>query len=609
MLASDSSLDEYTSKTVKRYSSLFTLPSHAKIILLLCTLCLLGGVLTILPLRPHYHGLTGGLILGASIFFSTLLSDLITYYGGMKSDPIFNFRRCSALSLFSCLIWFGLVFLGSIIATFLNNPDIWIKLFLLGFCAAMILRLLVFFTTSFVDCRRAFIFSLLQPAFCAIPVLFMGSVVGYSLEFSLFLFVSLSIPIVVVTVYLFTFLVDRVGKKTIGIASLSLFKAFMANWTEDVNAPLEGFFEMLSSERSIRLSMLAFKANKKIKAVIVVPNFHPGPFKNVGSSLLPCMIQEALENKLQCVVSVPHGLSGHELDLSSQLQNQKIVERILKSINFSSFESDATSFVQVRKNEANVSCQIFGNCALLTLTLAPKTMEDLPEELDTIIVNEAKKRGLSNAIVIDAHNSIEGPFNLSEAVETLRNAAVTSLEEALNRQHTYLEIGSSKVLPKEFGVRDGMGPGGISVIVTKVGDQKAAYVTIDGNNMICGLREEILSALQEIGIIGGEVLTSDTHVVNGIALTTRGYHPVGEVMDQTKLINYIKQATINALNNLEPAQASKHTETISNVKVIGEKQIVALCLLTEKTAKKAKKLAISIFSIASIVLVTLLTLL
>jgi len=59
-----------------------------------------------------------------------------------------------------------------------------------------------------------------------------------------------------------------------------------------------------------------------------------------------------------------------------------------------------------------------------------------------------------------------------------------------------------------------------------------------------------------MGIADGEVLTTDTHVVNGIVLTKRGYHPVGEVMDQEKLIDYIKQAAITALDDLEPAEVS-----------------------------------------------------
>ena len=605
-MVSSSSLGEYISGTVKRYSSLFTLPSQERIVLSLFALCILGGVLAILPLYFSYGGFALGLMFGATLLLVITSSDFVITHTFMKTDPIFNFRRCSALSLFSSLIWLAFIFLGSIISIFLNNPDVWIKFFLLGFCAVLMLRLIVFSTTSLTASGTVFLSSVLQPTLCVIPVLLMAPVMGFSLRASLILFIPFSISVVGLTVLLFTFFIDRAGKKAIGIPSLSLFKAFMTSWTEDLNTPLEKFFERLGTERDIGLSLLVFRGNKGMKAVMVVPAFHPGPFRNVGSSLFPSMIQDALENKLRCVVSVPHGLFGHGLDLSSQVESRKVIDSVLDSMDFPFFESKATPFMRVRKNGASASCQMFGDCAFLTLTLAPETMEDLPEELSSAIVGEAEERGLSLAIVIDAHNSIDGPFNLKKVVNSLRMAAVASLEEALSCQRFPFQLGASRIVPKEFGVKEGMGPGGISVIVTKVGGQKAAYVTIDGNNMMSGLREKILSMLREIGITDGEVLTTDTHAVSGVVLAPRGYHPIGEAMNQAKLIEYVRAAAIRALNDLEPAKVSWRTETVPNVKVIGEKQIKALCVLVEKATKRAKKLAATLFPIAGILLAMLL---
>jgi len=416
---------------------------------------------------------------------------------------------------------------------------------------------------------------------------------------------SISIPAIILTVFLFTFFLNHVGKKALGIPSLSLFKAFLANWTEELNGPLERFFEQLGREQDIKISLLAFRAKGKMKAVVVVPALHPGPFKNVGSSLLPSMIQTALEKKFSCVVSVPHGLFGHEFDLASQIQNQKVLDTVASITDFSSFSSQSTPFIRVERGKAKASCQVFGKCAFVTLTFAPETTEDMPQELDSIIHNEAVKHGLSSAIVVNAHNSIEGSFNLSKAVGSLEEAATTSLAKVLSHQLMPLEVGAAQVVSKDFSVKDGMGPGGITVLVTKVGDQKAAYVTIDGNNMVSGLREKILLSLNEIGIDEGEVLTTDTHAVTGITLTPRGYHPVGEAISHEKLIGYINQATLNALEDLEPAGMAWCTKTIPKVKVIGRNQIEALCRLTEKTLQQAKKLAILLFPILGISLIVL----
>ncbi len=607
-MVSNDALDKHISNMVKRYSSLFTLPSHKKVVIWLCTICVPGGLLTIFLLSPNYLGLTSGLIFGSAFFFIVSLSDIIIFLSFMRKDPVFNLRRCSALSLFSCLEWFAIIFLGSLISVFLKNPAVWVKLFLLGFSFVFILRLLVFSTTSFAGREIVFLSSILQPVLCTVPLFFMSSVIGgIGVEF--FVFSAIFILIAVLAVSLFTFLVNRVGRKVVGVASLPLFKAFMANWTENLNAPLEGFLEKLGYEQDVKLSLLAFRAGGKIKAMMVVPAFHSGPFRNVGSSLLPYMIQDALENKIQCIVSVPHGLAGHELDLSSQLQSEKVVEKILDSVDFSHPHSKATPLIRSQNKGASASCQVFGDCTFLTLTLSPKTMEDLPQELNFVIADEAEKHGLSSAIVVDAHNSVNGPFNLSEALEPLKKAALTSLKQTLSCERASFEVGAAKVVPEEFGVKEGMGLGGISVIATRVGNRTTAYVTIDGNNMMSGLREKILSSLQKIGIVDGEVLTTDTHSVNGVVLTARGYHPIGEAIDNAKLISYVQQAAMDALSNTEPAEVSWRTETVPNIKVIGEKQIGALSLIAEKTAKQAKKLGVSLFSATSVLLIALLIIL
>jgi len=595
-LASSKSLDKYIDKLVERYSSLFTLPSGKVVILLLLVACLVGGTLTMLPVSFSFNGLVVGLSFGAATFFISFLSDILTVYFFMRGDPIFNLRRCSAVSLFSSSIWFAVTLMGSVFSIVLNNSNIWLEGFLLGFCTALVLRLLVFLASSFAGQKRIFVSSFFQLIPTLFLVFFLDSTVRFSLGFPIAIFLSIAVPVAILTVLFFVFLLDRVGVKTLGIPSFRLLKAFLASWIADLVEPFEVLFEKLGSERDIRVSMLVFGSHGKTKAIIVVPSLHPGPIKNLGSSLLPSMIQNALEKKHSCIVSVPHALYGHDFDLASQLQNQKILKAVLGDIGFSIFKSNGTQFVQTVRNDTSASCQLFGDCALLTLTVAPKTTEDFPEELDFVIGEEAKKHGLQNVIVVNAHNSIDGPFDVEKATDSLKGAAAESLKKAIAAKPFPFAIGAAKIVPEEFSIEEGMGPGGISVIVVKIGDQITAYVTIDGNNMVSGLREKVLSALNEIGISTGEVLTTDTHAVATLLQSARGYHPVGEVIDHTKLIRYIKEIALEALNNLEPADVSWRTTIVPKVKVIGRKQIEKLSLLTEETYHKARKLALLLFS-------------
>jgi putative membrane protein len=599
------STDKYIDKVVKRYSKLFELPSQGRIMLYLGVLSLHGGILSLLPLNLSLQNFAVGLGFGASFFILTLLSDFLISHNSLKNDLIFNWRRCSALSFFSSLVWFGVLILGSLICALLGAPHFWVRFFFLGFSGALILRLLVLSITSFAGFGGTLFSSLLQPALVALPILFMDSAIGYTTGMQILVFAVTSVSVSLLTVFAFKYFMDRTGTKTLGIASSVLFKAFLANWTEDLTAPMESFFEELGNQQDVKVSLLTFKSGENIKAVIVVPALHPGPFKNLGSSLLPSLIQTTIQNKFDCVVSAPHGLVGHELDVSTWSENQRVVNSIVGFVGSSSAYSKATPMVRTESDDAKASCQIFGDCAFLTLTTAPKTIEDLPPELNSLIVGEAEKRGLS-ILAIDAHNSMGGSFDRDSAVKSFSKASVDCLEKALKTKNSDFKAGAATVVPKEFTVQDGMGPGGISVIVVEVNDQKVAYVTIDGNNMVSGLRDKILSALKKLGISDGEVLTTDTHSVCGMIKSARGYNLVGEAIDHTKLINYIKEATLHALDSMEPVEASWRTEVIPDVKVIGEKQITELTVLADKTTQRAKRLAVSLLPTASIALILLL---
>lgn len=598
---STDALNDYINKAVKRYSSLFTLPSYRTLTIWLFTTCLFIGVFVALPILPSLYGLQLGLVVGAILFILTMLADFAINLSSLKSDAILNLRRFSALSLYSNLFWIVFILLGGFSYIFLNNFALWLRLFLLGLCAILILRLLVFSAISFASNGRIIFYSILQPGLYALPVVVMGGIRGHFFDSSTLLFFASSLTVSVIAAFCFTFFLNRMGTRILGVKSLSVLKVFMANWAEDLNEPLESLLERLSVERSIKVSVIMFRADEKAKATIVVPAFHPGPFKNVGSSALPYLLQKELENKLNCIVSVPHGLSGHDMDIASQAQNQKIIRNISQMVDVSDFDSTTTPLMRVQRNGAHASCQIFGECPLFTLTLAPQTMEDLPRDLESFITEEARKRGLSMAVTIDAHNSLEGPFHVERAISPLKEAAVTSLETALESEKSSLQVGAAKIVPTDFSLKDGMGLGGICAIVVKVKDQLITYITVDGNNMVSGLRERILQRLNELGFDDGEVLTTDTHAVNGIVLTPRGYHPLGEAIDQEKLIKYIEQAVTNARSNLEPAETAWFTKVTPNVRVIGEKHVGRLCILAEKAFLRAKTLAAVIFPLVGLI--------
>src|SRR3989304_7150402 len=126
-------MNEYIDKAVKRYSSLFKLPSHKTLLIWLLATCLINGFLITIALHfSQVYLFALGLILGATLFALTLLSNLVIQLGSLKTDLVFNMRRCSALSLYSLLLWLVFIVIGAIMNLFYDG--LWIRFFLVGFC-------------------------------------------------------------------------------------------------------------------------------------------------------------------------------------------------------------------------------------------------------------------------------------------------------------------------------------------------------------------------------------------------------------------------------------------------------------------------------------------
>lgn len=600
---------------VKHYSSLFFIPPLKVLISALLLVSLLFGFIIslltpksiILPASENIF--VGGVLLGSLFFVVSVLPDYLVNRLLFMRDIIFSsFKRTIFLSLASSIIFIVLAVLG----LSLGHLNAYINALSIGLYLALSFRFLVVDTISFARRSSRFMLSVFQPILLSLSLILLAALPNQETlrPFAVMYPLLLALAFSMLSVWLFKASLDAEGVRLLGLPSLEVAKAFVANWAEDIREPFERVLERLSEERTVRVSAIVFreKGSERFKAIMVVPNIHPGPFKNIGSSLFPSMVKEALEREFGCIVSVPHGISGHELDLPSQAENEKVIRALISSLKEPrKSSSKATKFLMVEETGAKVGCQVFDDCALITLSTSPDPMEDLPLELNDTIVRKALESGFSWAIVIDAHNSINGQFDMERAVTSLKRATFTALEKASFLRHTAIseiKVGAGKSQPGDLGLKDGMGPGGITVIVLEVGGERTAYISIDGNNMVSGLREKILSALMEIGISGGEVFTSDTHAVSAIVLNKRGYHPIGEAIDHERIIKEVKKAAQEAIENLSSAEFSWHNISIPGVKVIGERRISELSLLTDNTFKKAKR-ASSIFAIFGVLLIAL----
>ena len=606
-MSDEDSLSQSMDIAVKRYSSLFRLPSYRRVLLFQALLIVIGLLLATFVAFQKPQGITIGLAMGFSVLSIGVMLDYVVSVWVLKDDAVFDFRRTAALSLYCWMLWMFFIFVGSAISIPFGLRW-WIRFTLLGFSAVLIFRSVVFNAISTMNSLRIFAATFLQPLLCTLPFLVVWTGIDHVFTLQFWSFFIFSAIVAIGASHLFLGALNRLGMKTVGIASLPIFKAFLLNWIIGLNSPLEEALENLGEEQDTSISLVKF-VGSKTKIVIAVPSIHPGPFKNVGSSQLPSLLKASLERELNCIACVPHGLSGHEVDLASQAENQKVINCTLGAIGFPATEGSATSLVTASNSSATSCCQMFGNIAFISFTLAPKTTEDFPPEFGEFVRQEAAKLGIDCCVIVNAHNSIGEEPNSREALESLKQIATECLRKAVSEKQMPFEVGADTVNPKEFSLEDGMGAGGITVVVFKTGRNYIGYVVIDGNNIVSGLREKIQSALASKGISKSEVFTTDTHSVNAVVLTKRGYNPVGETMDLTRLISYIEKAAVVAMEDLESANAGCCEVPIAKVRVIGEKQLETLCLLIDKSVQRAKRIAAPLFIGSGLLLMLFLMLL
>jgi putative membrane protein len=526
-----------------------------------------------------FTGMVWGLI---ALTVPSFASDLLLYFTIMKKDPLFYLRRCLALSLFSLTIVVLIFILGAVISTLDPRfifPDFAI---IVGLFAVIPPRALAVFSMSRTGFASRAIFTLLEPTLVVLTVilffglplarmitgLLLASTVGLAFAFALIVIIELN------------------GRKAIGFSPIRMFRAFLTDWLEGQNDELETYLTELGVETKIDATVVAFrkKGTSSIKAAMLVSNLHPGPFLNIGSSVMPFLFESLMRRRFTAVGMTPHGVSGHELNLVSQEQNERILAWVLSNLAEAPYSGLATPVERCTNEIATATSQVFDGRALVTMTTSPLDMEDIPSQLARNLsgLTHPKFRDLA---LIDAHNCLTGPATMTpQKVGALQEAALASLQISAERQPSVFKVGAAHSKPANFTLKEGFGPAGISVIAIDVTGHRFAYVCVDGNNMIRGLREEIIAKVNGLGFDDSEVMTTDTHMVNGVVPARLGYHPVGEVAAWGPLIDQVTILCKEALNNLEEGEVGVVAGQIP-VTALGQESLRHIMGMVYRTSK------------------------
>jgi putative membrane protein len=362
--------------------------------------------------------------------------------------------------------------------------------------------------------------------------------------------------------------IDRPLYRAFHIHLLSFLNTFIAHLT-DGSKTMEDFFREIGEEVYVPQVTIFFRKEKGRGVIFTVPNVHPGPMGEIGGGILPKYLQKAFPD----LVMVSHGTATHDFNLVAEEEIEKIVTAIRAGRDRPEYSSSASRSYRYQSGSVSLLFQVFGTTLLMVSTRSPEKTEDIEFGIGMTIMAEGH-RSFPHVAFVDAHNCFTGDISSispgSLAAMDYQQAALYAIREGPGLEQYPVEAGSSQVLPPFTRVQ-GFGDQGLETLVIRTGGQTTAYVLIDGNNVLAGvrevLREYVLTLVDE-----AEIMTTDSHVVN----TVSGKNPVGFNVPPDHIIPYLDQSVREALDDLSPAVAGGDTAICERVVVFGSQRIAQM---------------------------------
>ena len=397
-------------------------------------------------------------------------------------------------------------------------------------------------------------------------------------------------------VYVFIRVIDRPWQRSLGVSVLDFIRGFVGHVAEG-SRELEDFFEKLGEEAIVPVTVLAFqRPDGTQKARFVLPMIHPGPMGEIGGGNFPVRVAEHTDG----LVFPPHATAGHDFNLVTEREVDSILDAIDTAQTNLTYSETATRSVRTESGEASMLGQAFGDDALLVASYAPGFADDVEYGVGLSAAAEARTVGLDDVLLVDAHNSNNGLQGEDLGHVTPGSQRAFDMITAAKRAGGRLceaPTGSLRLgvawERTDWDALDGIGPLGIRVAVVEVEGQHTAYVLVDGNNMVPGLRDRVVDAVTASDIDVAEVMTTDTHIVN----TVEADNQVGAAIDHDEFVATVERLVDAAVDDLEPVEAGLATER-TTVTVFGNDRTETLASHANAVVSMGSALAAVIILVA-----------
>ncbi|MDP3065497.1 MAG: DUF2070 family protein [Methanobacteriaceae archaeon] len=511
-----------------------------------------------------YGGSTGFLIFGLMSIMSGALTQ--PWVNALEGRHM-KMKQSMFLSLFTMLLVALVYIIGTLVSTFTVNSYV-IDAVIYGCALAFAFRTLVIWGTSNISFLQSVPIAAMQPILILSMVMVLVSLTGLETNFGPFSILALIFKvliaclILVLAIYSFVRIIESPIRRNLGVGGLELLSLFIAHITEGSNA-LDNLFEGIGEPIDTLVGVVSFKGKNSVKGLLISPCVHPGPVGSIGGGNMPTILSESLDS----FSMVCHGPSTHDFNPVSAREIKKIEKVVRDALDNMEYSDQASEFLEVECEGAKLGAQYLGNNLLLLATFAPLGFDDIEFGVGLSIIKAAESQeGVENVVLVDCHNSFKG-----ESGRVLAgNREVFQLLGALDKlkspgKLSGIRVGCSQNPLEELDRKDGVGQSGVKTMIVEVGNQKTAYVLLDSNNMVLGLRDEIIEEVKKLGVDQAEVMTTDTHYVNTLS---GGHNPVG-VKKKDEVVQGVLDSVKKALKDVEPVQVGCKTCRLSDIITLG----------------------------------------
>jgi putative membrane protein len=559
----------------KRWSFTRVNPSSYKISYLISLLA--GAVVIVLTCTSIFKVGTSMLLIHLALGLAAMTGSLFLDFYALRGTSLNNITKVFHVSAFSNLLWALTIFLGIVSHTIFSKTTIPSSYVIEGMLLAVGMRIGIFVSVFGTGITRAIFSAFIQPIvflLAFVPLAFYASIVSIITGIiygSIFIILALA----------WARLADKAGRPDVK-STFNVLQAFLAAWTENSSQRMEEIAEARANKEKVTTYIARFRLiNAQVS--MILPDLHPGPFNPIGGSNLPYVLySEYSRNAI-----ILHSVSNHSRNLPSKSEVDNYIQTLSQAKVSQRCETSTVPF-QTRIGRSTATGIIFGNTAMVILSMAPVGMEDVPESIRIDLERYSSHLGLKHILVVDSHNAMGEDLKKSD-FDTLLSAGKNCLKELINAPQYEFKVGFANmddISCNPTRLKEELGQSGLATIVFEVNGNQYVIGWADSNNMHNNLRDNVITKLARNGIQTLELCTSDTHSTSG-KRTRQGYYALGNISKHEEIAEIYLQLSKKAIEKATSARFEL-ASSVSMIKVMGKRQFDDYALALNRSMNTTK---------------------